>query len=389
VEQEADWLRARDRARELAMPLDSELLPVARLDHRVLAMDCYAKCDLPGFATSAMDGWAVSGSGPWQVTGDVPAGEPLSRVIATGEAVRIATGAVIPTGADAVLRWEDATRIDGLLSGEVEAGRDIRAAGEECTRGDLIATEGTIVGPALAGLLAATGHDQVAVRQRPRVCVLLLGDELLTSGIPADGRVRDSLGPQIPGWIARAGAQVVRQEHVADSLSMTEAAIARHAASCDLVITTGGTAAGPRDHLHAALSALGATVHIDRVRVKPGHPMLLADVPVSARTSVPVVGLPGNPHSAVVGLVTLVIPLLDGMLGRPKVDLPRVPTLADLRTQKGQTRLVAGRLVDGTFQLSGYAGSAMLRGLAQSDGFAVVRESVEAGMDVAWLALPA
>lgn len=117
--------------------------------------------------------------------------------------------------------------------------------------------------------------------------------------------------------------------------------------------------------------------------------MLLADVPVSARTTVPVVGLPGNPHSAVVGLVTLVIPLLDGMLGRPKVDLPRVPTLADLRTQSGQTRLVAGRLVDGTFQLSGYAGSAMLRGLAQSDGFAVVRESVEAGMDVAWLALPA
>lgn len=388
MEQEADWLRARDRARELARPLATELVAVSEIDRRVLAFDCHAECDLPGFATSAMDGWAVSGPGPWRVTGDVPAGEPLSRAIGAGEAVRIATGAVIPDGADAVLRWEGATRVASLLSGEVEPGRDMRSAGEECARGDLIATASTLASPALAGLLAAAGHDEVTVRKRPRVCVLLLGDELLTSGIPEGGRVRDSLGPQIPGWIARAGAQVVLQEHVADSLAMTEAAIARHADSCDLIITTGGTAAGPRDHLHAALAAVGATVHIDRVRVKPGHPMLLAELPISAGRAVPIVGLPGNPHSAVVGLVTLVIPLLDGMLGRPLEALPTVRTLEELRTHGGQTRLVAGRLVDGAFQLSAYAGSAMLRGLSQSEGFAVVRESVDAGMDVPWLALP-
>lgn len=388
MEQEADWLRARECARELASPLSSELVPVAELDRRVLAVDCYAQCNLPGFATSAMDGWAVCGPGPWQVTGDVPAGEPLPRAIMPGEAVRIATGAVVPVGADAILRWEDATRTASLLSGAVEPGRDIRSAGEECSRGDLIASTGTLISPALCGLLAATGHDLIPVRRRPRVGVLLLGDELLTSGIPIDGRVRDSLGPQIPGWVARAGGIVTCQEHVADSLSMTAAAIARHAASCDLVITTGGTAAGPRDHLHAALMAIGANIQVDRVRVKPGHPMLLADLPLADQRSVPIVGLPGNPHSAVVGLVTLVIPLLDGLLGRPEGELVRVQTDAELRTHSGQTRLIAGRIVDGAFHLSDYAGSAMLRGLAHSDGFAVVRESIEAGMEVPWLPLP-
>jgi molybdopterin molybdotransferase len=354
----------------------------------VLAQDCHANCDLPGFPTSAMDGWAVCGPGPWQITGDVPAGQPLARELVIGEAVRIATGAVVPAGADAILRWEQASRSGETLSGDVEPGRDIRTAGEECRRGELMASAGTIITPALAGLLAATGHDVVAVRARPRVAVLLLGDELLVTGVPTDGRVRDSLGPQIPGWIARAGGIVVAQEHVPDAVAATQAALARHMATSDLIITTGGTAAGPRDHLHAALAGLTARVHVDRVRVKPGHPMLLADLPDGSGESVPVVGLPGNPHSAVVGLVTLVIPLLDGMLGRPPSALPRVPTRDELRGSSDHTRLVAGRLIDGVFTLSPYPGSAMLRGLAQSDGFAVVRQTVEPDMEVDWLTLP-
>jgi molybdopterin molybdotransferase len=238
----------------------------------------------------------------------------------------------------------------------------------------LIATAGTTVSPALAGLLAATGHDQVAVHRRPRVSLLLLGDELLTSGVPTGGRIRDSLGPQVPGWIARAGGLVVATEHVPDTVATTRQALQRHAATSDLLITTGGTAAGPRDHLHAALAEVAGTLQVNKVRVKPGHPMLLAEVPRPGGDSslhpVPLVGLPGNPHSAVVGLVTLAVPLLDGMLAAP----PRTASARPGRPacRPGHTRLIAGRLVDGTFTLSGYPGSAMLRGLAQSDGFAVV-----------------
>lgn len=388
MECEADWVQARTIARALGRPGAIEHVPIGELDHRVLAEDCHAQCDLPGFATSAMDGWAVCGPGPWRISGDVPAGQPLGRSLVPGEAVRIATGAVVPSHADAILRWEHASRSGETLDGAPIPGRDIRQAGEECRRGEVIATAGTTVTPALAGLLAATGHDRVAVHRRPRVAVLLLGDELLTSGVPTDGRVRDSLGPQIPGWIARAGGRVDVTEHIPDTLAATGAALARHVAECDLLITTGGTAAGPRDHLHAALAEIFGTIHVDRVRVKPGHPMLLAEIPAGADRTVPLVGLPGNPHSAVVGLVTLVVPLIDGMLGRPVTALPRVPTREELRDAADHTRLVAGRLVDGAFTMAGYPGSAMLRGLAQSDGFAVVRELIEPGMAVDWLALP-
>lgn len=389
---ESGWHQARRIARDLARATPVEMLDVAELDQRVLARDCHARCDLPGFATSAMDGWALCGAGPWRITGDVPAGRPLERSLVPGEAVRIATGSVVPRGADAILRWEHADRSGDLLQGDSQPGRDIRDAGQECRQGELIATAGTTVSPALAGLLAATGHDQVAVHRRPRVSLLLLGDELLTSGVPTGGRIRDSLGPQVPGWIARAGGLVVATEHVPDTVATTRQALQRHAATSDLLITTGGTAAGPRDHLHAALAEVAGTLQVDRVRVKPGHPMLLAEVPRPVGDSslypVPLVGLPGNPHSAVVGLVTLAVPLLDGMLARPARALHSAPTREDLRAAPGHTRLIAGRLVDGTFTLSGYPGSAMLRGLAQSDGFAVVDEELRAGMDVPWLPLP-
>jgi molybdopterin molybdotransferase len=386
---EADWWAARDAAGSVAAVLDSESVSIDEAAGRVLAVDCAAKCDLPSFDTSAMDGWVVSGPGPWRIVGDVAAGAPLRDPLARGTGARIATGAVIPVGADAVLRWEDADVTAGEIRGTVEPGADIRSAGEECRAGDLIARAGADVGPALAGFLAATGYDDVPVVRRPRVQLLLLGDELLQSGVPSDGRVRDSLGPQLPRWLAGMGAEVVSREHVTDQLDAVVEAFRDAAASVDLVITTGGTAAGPRDHVHAAIRAAGGELIVDRVAVRPGHPMLLACLPDGGRSRVPIVGLPGNPHSAVVGLMTLGRPIVDSMLGRPRGPLRQVPTGEELRAPAGHTRLIAGVVIDGLFHLSPYGGSAMLRGLAQSTGFAVAREGVTpSGALVDWLPLP-
>lgn len=255
--------------------------------------------------------------------------------------------------------------------------------------GDVIARAGTVVTPALAGFLAATGHDELRVALRPRVSLLLLGDELQESGIPRDGKVRDSLGPQLPGWLDRMGAEVVAQGRVPDQLDGVVEAFRKAAGSADLVLTTGGTAAGPRDHVHAAIEAAGGRLVVNRVAVRPGHPMLLATVPGVNGREVPLVGLPGNPHSAVVGLVTLACPLVASMLGRPSAALRRVPTIEELRAPAHHTRLVAGNVEDGLFVLSPYGGSAMLRGLAQSSGFAVVPEgATPAGAVVQWLPLP-
>ena len=387
--QEADWFDARRVAAGLAARLESEDVAVADLDGRVLAADLAARCDLPSFDTSAMDGWAVSGPGPWIVVGDALAGGPLPAVLEPGTCVRIATGAVVPGGATAVLRWEDGHAHDGRVSGEVVVGRDIRPRGEECRTGDVVAERGTEATPALVGFCAATGHDTVQVVRRPRVRLLLLGDELQASGIPQDGRVRDSLGPQLPGWLRRAGAEVVAGDHVGDRVDDVVAALRAAVAGADLVVTTGGTAAGPRDHVHAAIEAIGGRLVVDRVRVKPGHPMLLAILPGPDGYAVPLVGLPGNPHSAVVGLMTLALPVIDAQLGRRPGEATLLPAADELRAPQGHTRLIAGVVRDGRFELSPYGGSAMLRGLARSRGFAVVPQgATPPGGLVEWLRLP-
>jgi len=386
---EAPWSAARAAAHLIAARLESEWVRVDDLDGRVLGSDTWALCRLPSFASSAMDGWAVNGTPPWLIVGDVPAGAPWNRTLSPGEAVRIATGAVVPEGAEAVLRWEAATVDDGHVRGEVSLGTDIRPAGEECEVDDLVARAGTDVGPALGGFLAATGHDQVEVIRRPRVVVVLLGDELLTEGVPAAGRVRDSLGPQLPGWVARTGARVVRQEQVADDPGSVHHVLSSAVADADLVITTGGTADGPRDHVRGAIEALHGRLVVDRVAVRPGHPMLLAALSGPGELPVPMVSLPGNPHSAVVGFVTLAVPVIDALLGRSPAMLESVRTAEELRAPVDHTRLIAGNIVDGAFVLSPYGGSAMLRGLARSSGFAVVTERfVPAGAQVEWLPLP-
>ena len=133
----------------------------------------------------------------------------------------------------------------------------VRPAGEECSAGELLAPAGTVLNPALIGLAAASGHDELVVVPAPRVALVLFGDELATVGIPAPGLVRDSLGPQVPAWVARMGADVVLIERCEDTLAAHVEAIRRAAAAADVVLTTGGTAAGPVDHLHAAIGIGG------------------------------------------------------------------------------------------------------------------------------------
>jgi molybdopterin molybdotransferase len=381
---ESTWTQARAAAALVAARLPAETVAIDALDGRVLADECIALCDLPSFDSSAMDGWAVSGSGPWQIVGDVRAGFPLAGSLQPGQAVRIATGSVVPTGVSGILRWEDASVHGEDVHGSVLDGADIRRAGEEVRTNDIIAAAGTAVTPALAGFLAATGHDEISVVRRPRVHLLLLGDELLSEGVPIHGRVRDSLGPQLPGWLTRMGAQVVAHTQVPDDLPAVSRAFTDAALDADLIITTGGTAAGPRDHVHAALRENSGTLLVDKVSVRPGHPMLLATL----AKSVPLVALPGNPHSAIVGLMTLAEPIVRTQLGLSVEPLFTVIAGEALRTTPRHTRLIAGTVVNGVFQLSPYGGSAMLRGLAQSEGFAVVDADVAEGGAVPWLPLP-
>ncbi|MFJ5813969.1 molybdopterin molybdotransferase MoeA [Streptomyces sp. NPDC093108] len=429
------------------IPLDGAL-------GHVLAEPLVAFTDLPSFDTSAMDGWVVSGPGPWKIrepagagnkaetvskkstgTGSgrgmgILAGQSAPAALADGDAVRIATGARIPADANAVIRSEhahvDETR--GLLHAQqrVLPGQDIRPRGQECRAGDQLMPAGTLVTPAVLGLAAAAGYDALAVVPRPRVDVLVLGDELLTGGLPHDGLIRDALGPMIGPWLRALGAEVSAPQRLGD-----DAAALRHAlttSDADLVVTTGGTAAGPVDHVHPVLAEIGAELLVDGVAVRPGHPMLLARLAKENAAAGPserrsgargegpyLVGLPGNPLAAVSGLLTLAEPLLRGLAGRG----PQVPYRAVVRDEvhghPQDTRLVpvvhrvGGAAVrpesngngcdggSGTGTGGGaehvvplrYSGPAMLRGIAAADGLAVVPPGgVRSGTEVEILDLP-
>lgn len=349
----------------------------------VLSAAVLARCDLPGFDTASMDGWAVAGDGPWTVVGEVLAGM-VPPGVEPGQAVVIATGAAVPGGADEVIRRELGEVREGLLYADRNSrGHDIRPRGEECREGELLVAGGSTVTPAVAGLLSAAGVDHVSVTAVPRVGMLLLGDELLDEGLPAVGQVRDSLGPQIPGWVARLGGHVVSVARVPDTVTDLATAFAS-VRDCDLVVTTGGTAAGPVDCLHAALAQIGARLVVDSVAVRPGHPMLLADW-----SGVPVLGLPGNPQSAVVALLSLGEPLLRSLRGLPVHELGAVTLTHDLAAPVAEHRLVLGTVAVGRFTAVSHLGSAMLRGLAAAEGFAVIPPGgAAADSQVSWLPLP-
>lgn len=372
------FARARRIAAAAGEPLTAAAVPLTRAVGQVLAEPLDARSDLPAFDTSAMDGWAVAGAGPWRVTGDVLAGRQASGVLRDGHAVRIATGAGVPEGATAVVRREDGRAERQGTEERLHAerspapGQDIRRRGQECHAGERLLGAGNLVTPAVIGLAAAAGYDTLQVVPRPRVDVLVLGDELLHEGLPRDGRVRDALGPLLPPWLERLGAAIGTVRALGDDADLLQQALGHSTA--DLVVTTGGTAAGPVDFVHPVLRRLGARFLVDGVAIRPGHPMLLARLPGGR----PVVGLPGNPLAAVSGVLTLAAPLLRTLAGRaaavPSAGSHTAVLTEDVPGHPTDTRLVpvVRDPGHGTARPLRFHGPAMLRGLAGADGMAVV-----------------
>ncbi|MEU6547275.1 molybdopterin molybdotransferase MoeA [Streptomyces sp. NPDC046859] len=368
------------RRAPVSVPLDAAL-------GLTLAAPITALTDLPSFDTSAMDGWAIAGPGPWAVREDgVLAGHAEAAALTDGEAVRIATGARIPPDTTAVLRSEHGTTdAKGRLHAgrDIEHGQDIRPRGQECRTGDHLLATGTIVTPAVLGLAAAAGYDTLTAVPRPRVEVLVLGDELLTEGLPHDGLIRDALGPMLPPWLRALGAEILTVRRLGDSAKALHKALT--ASRADLVVTTGGTAAGPVDHVHPTLERIGAELLVDGVQVRPGHPMLLALLKEGQH----LVGLPGNPLAAVSGLLTLAEPLLRTLAARPAPESYTLPLKEAVHGHPHDTRLVPVVLRGDHAVPLHYHGPAMLRGMAAADALAVVPPGgARAGQETALLDLP-
>ncbi|MEV0090337.1 molybdopterin molybdotransferase MoeA [Streptomyces sp. NPDC050738] len=384
------WPEARARAAQAgrSTPVRTRRTPLDDALGQILAEPLTALTDLPSFDTSAMDGWAVAGPGPWQIRQDsILAGRAAPGPLPDGEAVRIATGARIPADATAVIRSEHARTDEAgrqlYALRDVVTGQDIRPRGQECRSGDHLLPTASLVTPAVLGLAAAAGYDTLLTVPRPTVEVLVLGDELLAEGLPHDGLIRDALGPMIGPWLRSLGAEVTATRRLGDDARALHKAVTTSEA--DLVVTTGGTASGPVDHVHPTLRKAGAELLVDGVAVRPGHPMLLARLAPGRH----LVGLPGNPLAAVSGLLTLAEPLLRTLSGR-EAPVPYTSAVRDaVHGHPHDTRLVpVVHHGDEAVPLH-FNGPAMLRGMAGADGLAVVPPGgARAGQELAVIDLP-
>lgn len=321
-----DVASARAAVLAAAEPLDSE--PVA-LEHalgRVLAEDAASAEDLPPFDSSAMDGYAVV-SGPaaeLPVVDESRAGHPATRALRPGEAMGISTGARVPEGADAVVPVERVEVRDGtVLVPESRAGAHVRRAGEDVRAGVLVIRAGTPIGPAEAAVLAALGRAEVRCGRRPRVALLVTGDELIAPGRPlGPGQIRDSNLYAMAAQAERAGAATVLREVVPDDPERTRSALARALEDADVVCVSGGVSVGPHDHVKPALAALEVEEIFWRVALKPGKPTWFG-----RRGSTLVFGLPGNPVSAMVTFHLFVRPALRRLAGADPADTRGVAVL--------------------------------------------------------------
>jgi molybdopterin molybdotransferase len=306
---------AQARVLERVQPLDGEAVSVADAAGRVVSADAHALVDLPPFASSAMDGFAlrsVDTPGRLPVVARIAAGVPATRSLAAGEAMGIATGGVVPDGADAVIPLEYVVDHDNEVEvGEaVVQGDNIRPRGGDVAAGDVVVMGGSRLRAAQVGALAAAGVGEVTCARRPRVAILATGTELRRPGEPlGPGEVYEANGVLLAAALTSAGADIEVLPAVDDDEAAHRAALERGLAA-DVLVTSGGVSVGPHDLVRALLRALGVEEVFWGVAVKPGKPVAFG---VRGRTIV--FGLPGNPVSSLVGCELFVRPAVLALQG--------------------------------------------------------------------------
>ena len=304
------------RARVLAevQPLSAERVTLAQSIGRVLAEDVTAVRDQPPFAASAMDGWAVRSAdapGTLKIVGESAAGHGYSGAVQAGEAVRIFTGAAVPSGCDAIVIQEDATRDGETVSvPAVEPGHHLRAAGGDFKAGAALLAQGQRVDPWRLSLAAAAGRAELCVARRPRVALFSTGEEIIEApATPGPFQIYDSGSRALEALIVGWGAEVARAKPVRDTMEATIQALKD--ADGDLVVTVGGASVGDHDLVRGAAEALGLSLKVASVSVRPGKPTFFGVLSDGRR----LLGLPGNPASALVCAELFLKPMIAAYLG--------------------------------------------------------------------------
>lgn len=356
----------------------------------VLAEPVVAVEDVPPFANTAVDGYAVRAADvagapvELDVVDEVAAGAHTDRVLGAGQAIRIMTGAPMPAGADAAVMVEDTERLDGgarvLVRRAVQPGDAVRGVGDDVTAGTVLFEAGTLVTPAVAGVLASVNARSLVAIPRPRVAVLSTGDELVDDGSPlGPGQIRESNKTMLLGLVAQAGLSPVDFGVVRDDEVLLEAMLRRAADECDAVVTSGGVSMGDYDVVKAVLGRI-ADMRWMQIAIKPAKPFAFGLLAASDGRQVPVFGLPGNPVSSMVSFELFARPGLRRIAGHPRVERPVVHGIADeplRRRRDGKThyaRVIGGFGADGRYHVRsvGSQGSHQLAATAAATALAVL-----------------
>ncbi|MDD2850824.1 MAG: molybdopterin molybdotransferase MoeA [Desulfuromonadaceae bacterium] len=353
----------------------SETVPLLQGLGRVIAEDVHAPWDIPTTDNSAMDGYAFSstssGREQWVIAGFIPAGSELVTSVATGEAVKIMTGAPIPSGCDTVVPFEEVelTAIGIRLVSKVKPGAHIRKQGEDVRANDLVVKAGSLLRPQEIGLLVSLGRTEVTVYQKVRVAILATGDELLGVGTtPSSGRIINSNSYSLAAQVLEAGGEPIMIGIAADSKESTMGKIVEGLAA-DILITTGGVSVGDCDFVKESIQKLGGTLLFWKVRMKPGKPVAFALL-----ESKPIFALPGNPVATMVAFEMFVRPSLLKMMGHSRIFRPVVrATLGEeMRNNGDRPHLVrvGVTLQHGVYRATntGNQSSANLASLTRSNG---------------------
>ena len=367
---------------------------------RVLADDIYSDMNIPPFANSAMDGYAVRSQDlrgasrdhpiELQVIGNLAAGYASELVVEQGTALRIMTGAPLPKGSDAVVRFEDTS--EGLSSEKWDErqktdkirvfveplpGENVRPLGEDVRAGELVLRKGTVIRPAEIGVIASLGLPTVCVVRRPRVAVLATGDELVAIDQPLQpGKIRNSNEYSISALVLKYGGIPVRLGIARDSVAHLTSKIREGIANgIDLFLTSAGVSVGDYDVVKDVLNREGE-MHFWQVRMKPGKPLAFGVI-----NEVPLMGLPGNPVSSMVSFEQFARPAILKMQGITKLIKPTVEAILeeDVRNsgRRGYVRVVLSRCDDGwSVRTTGGQGSGVLTSMVRANGLAIIPEDV-------------
>ncbi len=364
-----------------AHPTPTEVVPLDRCAGRVPAeLRVTAAVDVPPFANSSMDGFALRSAdspGDLRLVGEVAAGAAPTAAVERGVAVRIMTGAPLPPGADAIAPLEIVTEREGMVTvPAIERGAYVRPVGQDTRAGDVVELPPAPLGPAGVAVLASLGIGELRVRRQPRVGILSTGDELRAPGEPlGPGQIHDANSFSLAAAVTEAGGVPVVLDRVGDDATDIARVLLEGVDECDLLVGSGGVSVGQHDHVRDVIEQHGS-LDFWRIRVQPGKPLAFGSV-----QGRPVIGLPGNPVSALVTFELFVRPLVRAMLGLHGSGRSRLRAVAASRMRKDLERRAYLRVVlqpDGAgghvAVPAGGQGSAQLRPLAAANALLIVPE---------------